>query len=207
MRLLAALAVFTTALLPATVAEDTASKAAALLAPFHQAVQEAVDPWGEDLDANALLESTSELADKHILPVRAQLHELAKANLGTLEVRQYDFRDYELRLSVSSRENPLPERRPGATTAGMLVFEFWNPVRAAHRFKEIALARQVGLSAVGLHKLRDRLAPPLVYAVSADAAKPVVALESGKELCVVELTYDEGGFYWMSGIRLATRNE
>ncbi|NIP97921.1 MAG: hypothetical protein GWO24_32625, partial [Akkermansiaceae bacterium] len=46
--------------------------------------------------------------------------------------------------------------------------------------------------------------PPQLYAVSIEPDRPIIAIESGNELCLVNLEYTEAGFYTAISVRITT---
>jgi hypothetical protein len=85
---------------PNAMANDQVS-AETILAPFHQAVQESIDPWEEGQDMTELTMEAAKLADKHILGLEKELHKVALAEMKQLKKRDYNHHDYSFRTRKS----------------------------------------------------------------------------------------------------------
>ncbi|MGI9239603.1 MAG: hypothetical protein ACR2RV_02315 [Verrucomicrobiales bacterium] len=182
-----------------------APEAETLLEPYRKAVREAIDPWENEKEPGELLASVAKIAEEHVVGLKDQLHQLALGALEGLELREYDLSEYDERFQAGADVTDATSALLGNTSTGMLIYELWNPVQAAQRFRNIALSRQLGVAAMGLHGLRDRFAPPNIYAVSKDPQRPLIAIESGDELSLVKLEYDKLGFYKTTSVRVATK--
>lgn len=205
MKTFATLALLAVPLLPVEGSAEVASKAARLLAPFHQAVRQAVDPWKDGRNANDLLTAAAKLADQHLPGLKGELHQLALLALKDLDLRNYDLTRYETRFRSDFDRNNDPSGSLTPMSPGMLINELWNPAKAALHFRKMSLARQLPPQAFGIHAARDRLAPPELYAVSIEPERPVIAIESGNELCLVNLEYTGAGFYTAISVRITTK--
>jgi hypothetical protein len=205
MKTLIATALLTACCFSASATDSDQMNADTILAPFYQAVREEIDPWKDSRDMTATTMQAAKLADKYVLGHEKKLHELALAELKKLPKRDYDLEDYEVRFESKLDFATLLSSPGSPVSSGMLVYQFWNPKQAAHQFKMLALSREVQGQAIGLHVLRDRLAPPETFLVENEPLRPLLAIESGNDVCLVKLEYDDRGFYKLTSIRFAKK--
>ena len=207
MKVLIAAVLLTSCCCSAAAEESLPASAKTILAPFYQAIRESIDAWNDDQDMTSVMMNATKLADEHILGLESKLHELALAELGEIPKRDYDLDGYETRFESDLDITTILSSQGSPVSSGMLIYQFWNPKQAAHQYKMIALSREVQGQAIGLHALRDRLAPPETFLVRHDPLRPILAIESGHEVCFVEQEYDDRGFYKLKSIRFAKKRE
>lgn len=179
-----------------------------ILRPYHEAVCAAVDVWEGDAEEMArMTEVAAKLAQKHLPQVKEALHKVAVKRLEDLPELKVDLGGYEKRLESSMDLTQLTKLMGEANTEGILIATFWDPVKAAWNFRVQVPMRELGAQTIGLRALRDNLAPPKTYVTKRDPEEPGIAVEAGDELCLVDLKYDERGYYLLKNLAFYTRKQ
>jgi hypothetical protein len=172
--------------------------AAAVLARFHEAVEETLFPrLDEDASTFPSLErAVAQLAEQHLAPARAQLHERAVWRLRCLpDARLPNFAGWEKEvLPMGNRGNEV-RLYDVASMGGIFLEVGWDPVSAAETWKNVILTRSLTVSGMGKVGYLRRFAPLEPAAVDRNADHPVVALVGAREVFVVQLRSDLRGYY------------
>ena len=189
-------------------ADNEKDPAEEILRPYHEAVCAAVDVWeGDADDMSRMTVVASEIAQKFLPQQKEALHKAAAKRLEDLPELKVDLGGYEKRMESGMDLAGLMKLMGGANSQGILIATFWDPVKAAWNFRVQVPMRELGAQTIGLRALRDNLAPPRTYVTKKDPEEPGIAVEAGDELCLVDLKYDEKGYYLLKNLAFYTRKQ
>lgn len=184
----------------ATTAED-------VLRAYAKRVHTQVLPQAGSLGHRASRAAVSTIAaeclvpHKKVLVAKAEslLRDLPKLELGDRKdwevVQEYGAFSEEILKELT--RGPASSQPDGAAIDqdAFLLAMFWNPIRAASSARAQCLVRSRSAKEYGAVAIIEAMAPPIVYAVNADAKSPIVAFETGRDVAVVHLKLNDSGYY------------
>lgn len=186
-------------------ADDSAAKD--LMTTYAKKVHAQLLPQAESLDEESVMASVSAIAAEVLVPQkevlvskgRSQLEQLSKLELG-------DRADWEVVLQAERLSDTIRmgfARHPASSQPdgggfdedALFLALFWNPVAAAHLGRRQCLGRAGGPEKLSQRYMVEFLAPPVVMVVDEDPGSPSIALETGPDLFLVHLKFNDGGYY------------
>jgi hypothetical protein len=178
-----------------------------VLATFSQRVHGEVVPRTEEMNPAQVYGEISKIAAEVLVPHKDALHAKAKAELAAMPKATADYMANWTsvgganggRLEKGIREaityGVAAKTVDGADPNALLLARFWSPRYAAMAVRQMMLAQHYSPDGMGKRAMTDAIAPPPVYAISNDPSKPILAIETGHEVCIVHLEYTEHGYY------------
>ena len=178
-----------------------------LLKSYAQRIHVELLPRASELTQEEIFRAVGAIAAEVLVPNRKSLLDKARAELARLPKLTVDTSSgYEtvaeleegsiLKALVAemTRGTSQPATPPANTDAIALAY-LWNPRAVAGIVRQRILVGHLGPRDYGKRAMIEGLAPPIVYAISADPQRPVVAIETGLELFIVYLKLTDTGYY------------
>lgn len=178
-----------------------------VLATFSRRVHAEVIPQTEEMNAAQIYGQISKIAAAVLVPHRQALHAEAKAQLEALPKATADYKGAWTsvggakggRLAQGMRDamtfGVAGKMVDGAEPNALMLARFWSPRSAAMAVRQVMRSRYYSAEKLGQRVMADAIAPPPVYAICSDPGKPILAIETGHEVCIVHLEYTEHGYY------------
>jgi len=179
-----------------------------LLKTYAQRIHVELLPHASEMTHEEVIRSVGEISAEVLAPDKKLLSDKAKAELAKLPKLTVDMSSgWETVLKLEQgwgvanrfaaelrRGTPQPETRP-IDRDGVLLAVYWNPKEVISTVRSQVLGSHLGIKDYSKRSLIEKFAPPIVYAISADPQRPVVAIKTGPELFIVNLKLTEAGYY------------